>query len=666
MDRKLADGSGVHGRHLVVCSRELPSEESVNVTLQLYVVRCAAGNRGETRHFSDNGSRWGNVNASTQPDRSTPQPTAMQHGLRGWLRRAGAEVFGLDLRSLALLRVGLGVLILVDLACRARDLVAHYTDDGVLPREAARELIVRDWRFSLHMLGGSAAYEAVLFLVAALVAVLLVLGWRTRLMTLLSWLLMISLHARNPVILNGGDLEFKLLLFWGLFLPLGARWSIDRLLSDAFPAGPDNVLRSTPTDIGGATGGESIVSMGTLAYVVQIIFIYVFAGLLKSGDTWAAGTAVEQAMHVDFYGRPLRQLLLDRPELMRGLTHFTLYLELYGPLLLLVPWRQAWLRLLTIVLFVGMHLSFELTLTLGMFPWVSMTAWLALLPAVVWNNRVFQKIGSLVQGAFEGRCAATVRWLVGTHVLRPRPMNVRLGPLGSYTALFFLVLTTAWNAESVRWLRVPEPFRSLSRYTHTNQGWGLFAPNPATNDGWCIVALHLADGSEVDMLTGEPLTFNRPEYPARLFPNHRWRKYFKNLVLPGYVEYRPWYARYVGQQWNRQHGDGDRQAETLLLIYMQESPTAPATDDPRPVVQHVCWRHWYRDELRSRFYPGADEPREIPLIVFPLLEDDAAEEDSSDGADISRVDTAHDDTAHEDTAHEGAAHEVTPPGESAP
>ena len=547
-----------------------------------------------------------------RPNNQSPQrdKVTQERGWRATLRRKAHELFGLDLRSLAVLRVALGVLILVDLVNRSTDLVAHYTDAGVLPREAARQLVSRTWSLSLHMLGGSAVFEGALFVLAGVLAVLLILGWRTRLVTLLSWLMMLSLHARNPTILNGGDLKLKLLLFWGMFLPLGARWSIDRVLSSASPE------RDTPTD------DRPFLSMGTLAYIWQIILIYLFAGLLKDGDSWLAGTAVEQAMQADFYGRPLRHALLPHPDLMHWLTHFTLNLELYGWLLLLVPWRQAWFRLAAIVLFVGMHIAFELTMTLGMFPWICIASWTALVPGIVWDNRVARRIGHSVYRRAGQPVTDLIRLLCAKNVLRRRPLTLRLGELGSYTALFFLMLVTAWNAESVGLMRVPEPYRYFSRYLHVGQDWKLFAPNPMPSDGWCIVALHLADDNELDVLTGEAVTFERPEHAAYLFPNHRWRKYFKNLVSRSHTAYRPWYARYVGHSWNARHGGTDREAETMLLIYMEESAPHGPENEPPPATQHVRWRHWYRDEFRSRFYPDDTERREIPMIVLPAIESD--------------------------------------------
>src|SRR5687768_9395884 len=89
--------------------------------------------------------------------------------LPAWLLRA----FALDLRALAFLRIGLGLILLVDLGQRARSLTAHYTDEGILPRAgriAMQWEFCEPWWMSLHMLSGSVWWQATLFLVAAIAA----------------------------------------------------------------------------------------------------------------------------------------------------------------------------------------------------------------------------------------------------------------------------------------------------------------------------------------------------------------------------------------------------------------------------------------------------------------------------------------------------------------
>ena len=148
-------------------------------------------------------------------------------------------LFGIDLRSLAAFRIGIGALLLTDLGMRATDLTAHYTDDGIVPRSLLDDRLRDSWRWSWHMLNGSAAFQSALFLVAAFAAAALMVGFRTRFATVVSWLLLVSLHARNPFIVNAGDVLLRVVLFWSIFLPLGAVWSIDhRYRPQAIPKNP--------------------------------------------------------------------------------------------------------------------------------------------------------------------------------------------------------------------------------------------------------------------------------------------------------------------------------------------------------------------------------------------------------------------------------------------
>ena len=107
------------------------------------------------------------------------------------MRQLAPRIFAIDLRSLAALRIGLGAVLLADLAYRAIDLEAHYADTGVLPRAALRATL-RDpsAMWSLHALSGAWTAQLVLFALAAVAAVALLIGYRARLAAALSWLLL--------------------------------------------------------------------------------------------------------------------------------------------------------------------------------------------------------------------------------------------------------------------------------------------------------------------------------------------------------------------------------------------------------------------------------------------------------------------------------------------
>src|SRR5262245_49963738 len=109
------------------------------------------------------------------------------------VRRKIEELLGVDLRSLAAFRIGLALLLLADLLNRGSDLQAHYTDFGILPRSVALALSPSLWHYSLYFWAGTSLLPAVGFLLAGLFALGLLLGYRTRVLTGLSWIFLVAL-----------------------------------------------------------------------------------------------------------------------------------------------------------------------------------------------------------------------------------------------------------------------------------------------------------------------------------------------------------------------------------------------------------------------------------------------------------------------------------------
>ncbi|HYE07757.1 MAG TPA: HTTM domain-containing protein [Planctomycetota bacterium] len=278
------------------------------------------------------------------------------------------RVLGLDLRSLALFRVFIALVILADLANRARWLVAHYTDAGVLPRADSVALTASPWQWSLHLASGAWPLQALLFALAAGFAVMLLFGWKTRLATVASWLLLASLHGRNHLVLQGGDVLLRCLLFWAMFLPLGACWSLDRARrSDDWPV------------------PRSVLSFGTAAFVLQLAMMYIFSGFLKHHRIWTEGDAGWYALSIDQLATPFAGWMLGHPDLLRWSTLFILWFERLAPIMLLIVSMQG-VRLLTVVVFFGAHAAMWACLELGPFPFVCWAAWCALLPTAFWDR----------------------------------------------------------------------------------------------------------------------------------------------------------------------------------------------------------------------------------------------------------------------------------------
>ncbi|MGB7084756.1 MAG: hypothetical protein WBD47_04330, partial [Phormidesmis sp.] len=152
------------------------------------------------------------------------QPRKKGHWLTALSRYL--ERYSLDVRSLALLRIGLALVILTDLATRFGDLTAHYSDFGVLPRAVLNDGILKPGYWSLHMLSGQPIFQGLLFLAAAVAAIAMLFGYRSRWAVIASWILLISMHNRNPLLIFAADDVLRAVMFWAMFLPLGAAYSV--------------------------------------------------------------------------------------------------------------------------------------------------------------------------------------------------------------------------------------------------------------------------------------------------------------------------------------------------------------------------------------------------------------------------------------------------------
>ncbi|NRA02310.1 MAG: HTTM domain-containing protein [Myxococcales bacterium] len=289
-----------------------------------------------------------------------------------WLR----ERYGLDFRSLAAFRIATASVILFDLADRAPQLRTFYSDQGMIARYVFDQSLSRTLLWP-HFWSGSPGFQSLLFALSALVALAMLVGYRTRLATLLSWVLLCSLHFRNPNILNFGDSILRILLFWSIFLPLGERWSLDRRRG----------RRGAVPESNAAPGSTRILSVGAIAIQLQVAFLYFFSAMHKLGPQWMVdGSAVYYALSVDYRVYPLGLWLLQFPDLMKFLTFASLYLETIGPFLFFVPFYSAQVRLGTAIAFVALHLGIAASMRFGVFQLVPCAAMLLFVPGLVWDR----------------------------------------------------------------------------------------------------------------------------------------------------------------------------------------------------------------------------------------------------------------------------------------
>ena len=280
------------------------------------------------------------------------------------------ELFSIDLRSLALFRICLALSIITELSVAASELVDFYSDEGPTPRSLAATY-TNIFFVSLHMISGRKEIIALLFLLAFIFAVAMLVGYRTKLTTFISWFLYISLINRNPLIVEIGDYILKLGLFFSMFLPLGACYSIDSALNNSNKPIP-----------------KSIFSIGTTAYLIQMASMYVFSALLKTKNSeWVDGTALFYVLNLLTVTTPFAQKLLQTSvSNLKLLTLSVVKFEFYGPFLLFSPFLFGPIRTALFFVFALLYINFGLFLDLENITYIGITVMIPFLPGWFWDK----------------------------------------------------------------------------------------------------------------------------------------------------------------------------------------------------------------------------------------------------------------------------------------
>ncbi|WP_435073226.1 HTTM domain-containing protein [Halorubrum sp. HHNYT27] len=527
-----------------------------------------------------------------------PSTETARSRLSGTVDRLSAALaarVAVDLRALAAFRIGLAALLLVDLVRRSRWLTAFYTDYGVLPRRA----FASDYStsHSLHALVGEPWTVALLFAVAGAFALALLVGYRSRLAAVVSWLLLLSLQARNPMLLNAGDSLLRMLLFWSVFLPLGARWSVDAVKradartdtgSEADSTTRSDADLSTGNDADPPTSGPSapsVATVATMAVLLQMLVMYVTNAVHKyGGDLWMSGEALVYVMQADHFTYLLGNHLAEFHGLLRALTVLWVALLFASPLLLLLTGVP---RAVLASLFVGMHLGMAVTMRIDLFPIIVVVGFLPFFQTPVWDalERALARLGwSTSLSRWRARLESLVRYLRSLEPTLPRPTapgrldglrgtdfaagftrgRVLLSTVLPYV---FLVLIVLSSAQAVDLAEVPDPAEEVLDVVEMDQSWRMFAPDPTYTTRWFVAPGALENGTERDVLRDSPVDFERPARAETTYPTSRWRKYLTNVYSADNENHRSYLANYLCEEWNRTHEVG---VETVTVYQLYE------------------------------------------------------------------------------------------------
>ena len=463
------------------------------------------------------------------------------------------RVFAFDLRSLALFRILLGMLVLTDLVFRLPSLVDMYTGEGLFTRELSFQFydshFENTWPgflWSLFWISDSPVFTYSLFGIAAVAAVMMVLGKWTKIATVVCWLMIASLHVRNPMVTSSGDFMFKMMLLWSVFLPLDAKWSLSRPSAQADKN----------------TSGQ-VASIATASYLFQLFVLYFFSGIAKWNEIWLSGDAMEYVLRLNIYIREFGHWLLQFPGLLKMTSWVTLIAEVFLIWTLFVAWKNSFWRLFSMLLFVSFHIGITLSMGIGLFSWICIVAWVPLIPGNVWN-RVFRSHNpdsEIIDSVDSEESEASE--------LKPQDKST-MQLASDMFCVVALVITLIWNIsniESFDKLRLPV-MEQVGYQLAINQQFQMFGEPPSENP-WFVYEGRLPGGKTVDLWTNEEVNHAKPNSGLNRFPRFHWRKFHRNALHQGNEFIHQPMLDFAVEKWNASHTEDEQLLSARLICYRE-------------------------------------------------------------------------------------------------
>ena len=200
------------------------------------------------------------------------------------------------------------------------------------------------------------------YAILAILALLFLVGWQTRIVTPFLLLFWVGLASNSSVLTNGGDTIMRIALFFLIFANLSQHWSVDAWLRSR---GIGYRLRLPRRLTPASWATNALHNAAVILCGYQILVVYVTSGIFKlQGEEWRNGTGFYYSLVLDVF-RPfpgLSDLAWQVTLFVFVATFLSIWVQLLFPVFVL--WRPT--RIVALVFLLGMH--FGIGLFLGLWP----------------------------------------------------------------------------------------------------------------------------------------------------------------------------------------------------------------------------------------------------------------------------------------------------------
>lgn len=435
------------------------------------------------------------------------------------------------------MRIGISIVLIIDLLIRSLSIKAFFTDEGVLPISILKQYHWNEFYFSFHTIQGDLWWQILLFILNGVAVILLLIGYRTRLLTFICWTFLVSLQNRNPFILQGGDDLLRLTLLFGVFLPWGERYVIQQ------------PVRSSNT----------YLSLSSIGYMLLVSSVYFFSALLKTSPEWhSEGTAIYYALSLDQIRLPIGTLIYPYPTCLKILTFTVYYIELIAPLLFVFPFPKK-IKLIGIILIALLHIGISVSIYVGLFFLIGLVTLTGLMPGFImdWFEQKM-KINLPTNKEIQN--------IHSTHFILDL-FHIFKNTFISFIISYCLIL----NMSGLQWFRygLNSNVLGFGSILRLEQNWGMFSPYILKEDGYYVFSGLNKNNNSIDIKHNSKTTsFSKPESIISEFESDRWRKYSENYAFKNNNYMRPFYCTYLLKKWNLEHPN--EKISELTIYFMKE------------------------------------------------------------------------------------------------
>jgi hypothetical protein len=327
---------------------------------------------------------------------------------------------------------------------------------------------------------------------------LLLIGYKTRIMTFLCWVGIISIQNRNPLICQGGDDLLRMLFFWLMFLRVNPQEKFQ-----------------IPT----------INCVASMAILCQLLFPFFFSAFFKGQfEWWTEGSALYYALSLDQLTRNLGIWLTNYYSFTQVLTRMV-YLSEFALLpMFLFPIFREHIRIFLAIFILLFNLGIIMTMKIGIFPYCFIAGSVLFIPTHLWDK------------------------IYKFNMTKLQDITLSESILKSILVGFLFTLVILWNICSLpaSFLKFPKTLMPLIYSLRLNQSWGMFAPTVYKEDGWLIYLIKFKNNKIIDLNNKDnKVSFEKPNFVLDKYKNERWRKYTEKIISHSNIKLLPYLRDYI-------------------------------------------------------------------------------------------------------------------------